>query len=466
MNSMRMRKVNRLHFVGIGGVGMAGIAEILLGEGYEISGSDIHDTPLTQRLRMLGAKIYLCHKAEHVIGADVLVRSSAISLDNSELQEAIRLRIPIVQRAAMLAELMRFRYGIAIAGTHGKTTTTSLVASIFAQAGKDPTFVIGGKLNSAQTNARLGKGEYLIAEADESDKSFLLLNPVISVVTNIDTDHLCNYDGSFTKVKEAFVAFIQRLPFHGLAIMCLDDPVVAELLPELSRPTITYGFSKKADVQIDHVVSRGMMSEFTINGYPFQLNLPGAHNVLNATAAYIVAKQVGIDDADINQALTQFAGVGRRFQDRGTVRVADKTVQVIDDYAHHPKEIAATLAAARSVWPDRRIVGIFQPHRYSRTIEQFDDFCRVLSSFDVLLLLDVYAAGESMIEGGDSKTLAKSIRQRNYVDPILVQEIELREILSHIIKDGDILLMMGAGNITHMATALVSDFNTMHKCPE
>lgn len=458
MNINRMGRVKRLHFVGIGGVGMAGIAEILLGEGYEVSGSDAHDTALTQRLRGLGAKIYLGHKAEHVIGADVLVRSSAISLENSELQEAARLRIPIVQRAAMLAELMRFRYGIAIAGTHGKTTTTSLVASVFAQAGQDPTFVIGGKLNSAQTNARLGKGSYLIAEADESDKSFLLLNPMMSVVTNIDADHLVNYDGSFTKIKEAFVAFIQRLPFHGLAIMCMDDPVIVELLPELSRPTITYGFSKKADVQIDHFISRGMMSEFTINGHAFQLNLPGEHNVLNATAAYIVAKQVGIEDADINQAFIQFAGVGRRFQDRGELHIEGKTARVIDDYAHHPKEIAATLAAARNVWPDKRIVGVFQPHRYSRTIEQFDDFCRVLSSFDVLLLLDVYAAGENMIEGGDSKTLAKSIRQRNYVDPILVQEEELKEMLSHVIKDGDILLMMGAGSITHMATAMLHTF--------
>lgn len=455
-----MGRVKRLHFLGIGGVGMAGIAEVLLDEGYQISGSEISKNSLAIRLEKLGATIYLGHKEENVIGADVVVRSTAITDDNPELQAAIKARIPVVPRAAMLAELMRFRFSIAIAGTHGKTTTTSLTASIFAEAGKDPTYVIGGKLNSTQSNARLGKSAYLIAEADESDKSFLLLNPMMAVVTNIDADHLENYDGKFSNVKQAFVDFLHRMPFYGLAVLSADDPVIVELMPQVSRPVITFGFSATADVRITHYQQSSLSSSFKLNGEDFKLNMPGRHNALNAAAAYIVAKQRDVSDMDIRKAFLEFSGVGRRFQDKGQVKFFDKTVRVIDDYAHHPRELAATIEAARSAWPSNRIVCVFQPHRYSRTQEQFDDYCRVLSQADVLLLLNVYPAGEKFIEGADSKSLAKAIRQRKLVEPIVLEDDELSTTLQNITKQDDIILAMGAGSISQMIGDVCLQFAT------
>lgn len=446
----RMDRVKRLHFLGIGGVGMAGIAEVLLDEGYQVSGSEISKNYLAQRLEKLGAKIYIGHKEENIIGADVIVRSTAITENNVELQAAFKARIPVVPRAAMLAELMRFRYSIAIAGTHGKTTTTSLTASVFAEAEKDPTYIIGGKLNSTQSNARLGKSQYLIAEADESDKSFLLLNPMMAVVTNIDADHLENYDGKFSNVKQAFIDFLHKMPFYGLAVLSADDPVIAELIPQISRPIITFGFAESADVRITHFEQKAMRSYFKLNGEDYCLNMPGKHNVLNAAAAYIVAKQRDIADESIRKALSEFRGVGRRFQNKGVVKFADKSVQVVDDYAHHPKEIAATIDAARAAFPEKRLVCVFQPHRFSRTQEQFDDYCRVLSQVDVLLLLNVFPAGEDYIEGADSKALAKAIRQRKMVEPIVLENDELQVMLTNITLDNDIILTMGAGSISHM----------------
>lgn len=454
----RMNLVRRLHFIGIGGVGMSGIAEVLLTEGYQISGSDAAESPATQRLEKLGAKIFIGHDKSHIKNIDVVVRSSAIISNNPEMEAAQEARIPIVQRAAMLAELMRFRYGIAIAGTHGKTTTTSLCASILAEAGLDPTFVIGGKLNSHNVNARLGKGQYLVAEADESDASFLTLNPVMSVVTNIDPDHLENYGGKFANVKQAFVDFLHRLPFYGLAVLCADDPNVQEILPRISRPVLTYGESEHCDVRLLAFTQKNTTTQFMINDAGiekrFELNLAGKHNVLNAISAYVIAKQLGIEDTIIQKAMKSFSGVGRRFQNLGTIQLNHHNVTLIDDYGHHPVEVAVTLAAAKSAWPDSRIVLVFQPHRYTRTIEQFDAFSKVLSEAQVLLLLEVYSAGEACIEGASSHALANSIRQRKQVEPILVGEEELREVLGRIVQDGDIILMMGAGSIGKMASKL------------
>ena len=454
----RMGQVNRLHFLGIGGVGMAGIAEVLLNEGYQISGSEIKSNSLVERLEKLGATIYIGHQEENIIGADVVVRSTAISEDNIELKAARQARIPIVPRAAMLAELMRFRFSIAIAGTHGKTTTTSLTASVFAEAGKDPTYIIGGKLNSTQSNARLGKSPYLIAEADESDKSFLLLNPMMAVVTNIDADHLENYDGKFSNVKQAFIDFLHKMPFYGLAVLSADDPVIEELMPNISRPIITFGFSESADIRITHYRQLDMCSYFKLNGEDFCLSMPGKHNALNAAAAYIVAKQRDISNDAIRKALREFRGVGRRFQDKGLVNFAGKKVKIIDDYAHHPKEIAATIEAAKAAFPQQRLICVFQPHRFTRTQEQFDDYCRVLSQSDVLLLLNVYPAGETPIEGIDSKSLAKAIRQRKMVEPIVIEDDELKNIMDNITQEKDIVLVMGAGSISQIMNDLCFPF--------
>lgn len=459
-----MGRTKHVHFVGIGGVGMAGIAEVLLSEGYTISGSDLADNALTKRLRSVGATIHLGHNADYIQHADVVVRSSAVDADNAELMAARQLHIPIVPRAEMLGELMRFRYGIAIAGTHGKTTTTSLVTSILAEEGVDPTFVIGGRLNSAGSNARLGKGHYLVAEADESDASFLYLKPMISVVTNIDADHMGTYHNDFSELRRAFIEFLHRLPFYGLAVLCVDDLVVREILPEVSRPLLTYGFDKGADFRATSIVQKGTQTRFVVErpqgcaSLTVTLNLPGKHNVLNALAAIAVATELKISDQAIMRALENFAGIGRRFQILGDFPIKQGgNVTLIDDYGHHPREIAATLQAARESWPERRLVMVYQPHRYTRTRDLFNDFCEVLSLPDALVLLDVYSAGEAPIPGADGKTLAQSIRERGGVDPVFIERhATLADTLGNVLQPGDVLLMQGAGNIGALASHLAA----------
>lgn len=462
--TFEMGRIKHIHFVGIGGVGMAGIAEVLLSQGYRVSGSDLSDNGLTKRLRSIGAEIYKGHEADHVKNADVIVRSSAISMDNAELIKAREMRIPIVPRAEMLGELMRFRYGIAIAGTHGKTTTTSLVTSILAEEGIDPTFVIGGRLNSAGSNARLGTGRYLVAEADESDASFLYLKPMISVVTNIDADHMATYHNDFSELRNAFIKFLHRLPFYGLAVLCIDDPVVRDTLPEVSRPIFTYGFTPEADFKAIDINYQGIQTFFTAerpNGMtPLRvtLNLPGRHNVLNALAAIAVATELKISDQAIQRALENFAGIGRRFQIYGDFELQNGgSITLIDDYGHHPREIAVTLQAARQSWPERRLVMVFQPHRYTRTHDLFNDFRDVLSQPDALVLLDVYSAGESYIEGADGASLTKAICEHSNMIPVFVeQHQQLASILQTTLKDGDVLLMQGAGNIGALASQLAA----------
>ena len=462
LNKNAMRRVERIHFVGIGGAGMGGIAEVLVNEGYKVSGSDIAPNPVVDRLTSLGACIVIGHKAENIEGASVVVVSSAIKTDNPEVAAAIEQRIPVVRRAEMLAELMRFRHGIAIAGTHGKTTTTSLIASIFAEAGTDPTFVIGGLLNSAGTNARLGAGRYLIAEADESDASFLHLQPMASVITNIEADHMETYQGDFEKMKATYLEFCHNLPFYGVAVVCIDDAVVRELIPQIGRFVITYGFSEDADYVISDFGQTGTQSHFVItdkNGVASQieLNLAGRHNALNATAAFAVAKDEGIATAAILAALKKFEGIGRRFQQYGEFDTGRGKVLLVDDYGHHPSEVAATLAAARSAWPDRRIVMAYQPHRYTRTRDLYEDFAKVLSSVDLLLLLEVYAAGEAAIPGADSRSLCRSIRARGQLDPIYVATpADLPAALADVLQDGDVVMTQGAGNIGALAKQLAA----------
>jgi UDP-N-acetylmuramate--alanine ligase len=459
-----MGHIKHIHFVGIGGVGMAGIAEVLLRQGYTVSGSDLSDNSLTQWLRVMGATIYRGHQADNINGADVLVRSSAVEWDNPELEAARAHRVPVVPRAEMLGELMRFRYGIAIAGTHGKTTTTSLVTSILAEAGLDPTFVIGGRLNSVGSNARLGKGHYLVAEADESDASFLFLKPMISIVTNIDQDHMGTYANDFAKLKATFIEFLHRLPFYGLAVLCVDDPVVQEVLPQLSRPVLTYGLKNDADFSTTNYTKEGMQTKFTVTrpkGLPpldVTLNLPGRHNVLNALAAIAVASELNVQDSVIQNALQHFAGIGRRFQIYGEFPLTrGGQVMLVDDYGHHPREIAATLQAARESWPNRRLVMVYQPHRYTRTRDLFNDFCDVLSQPDKLILLDVYSAGEEVIPGADGATLVKNIKKLGRLDPIFVERHDtLPSLFENELKDGDILLMQGAGNIGGIAAQLAA----------
>ena len=448
-----MRRVKQIYFVGIGGAGMGGIAEVLLNEGYRLSGSDISENAVTTRLRRLGANVYIGHQAEQVQGADVVVVSTAIDANNPEIIAAKELRIPIVRRAEMLAELMRYRHGVAVAGTHGKTTTTSLIASVYAQAERDPTFVIGGLLNSAGTNARLGKSRYLIAEADESDASFLHLQPMVSVVTNIEADHMDTYEGDFEKLKSTFIDFLHNLPFYGVAVTCIDDPVVRELLPRIARKVVTYGFSEDADVQALNFVQQGYSCSFTVrrqgmDDLELKVNLPGQHNVLNALAAIAVATEDEIEDAAIVKALAEFQGIGRRFQQLGEFAVDAGNVMLVDDYGHHPSEVAATIKAARSGWPEKRLVMIYQPHRYSRTRDLYEDFVEVLAQVDCLLLLDVYAAGETPVPGADSRALCRSIRQRGQLEPIFVADPEqLQTILPSVLQGGDLLLTQGAGNI-------------------
>lgn len=452
-----MRRIKTIHFIGIGGVGMGGIAEVLLTQGYRVTGSDPVDNAITSRLKKLGAIIWHQHQAENVCDADVVVVSSAVRKDNVEVVKAKENRIPIVPRAAMLAELMRFRYGIAIAGTHGKTTTTSLISSLLAQGGLDPTFVIGGKLNSADTNARLGASRYLVAEADESDASFLCLHPMAAVVTNIDTDHLEAYGGDFNRLKEAFIQFIHHLPFYGYAILCADCPHVQSILPKIERPFMSYGFDEKADYRATDYEQKGIQTIFTVHrprgkALSIQLNLPGKHNVLNALAAIAIATEEGVGDEAIYQGLAEFAGIGRRFHIHGEYLAPKGHALVIEDYGHHPKEVQVTIEAARQAWPSRRLVMAFQPHRYTRTQMLFDDFTRVLSDVDVLLMLEVYSAGEAEIPGVDSKALCRSIRQRNSVDPIYVASpSELPTTLDNILQANDILLIQGAGNIGAVA---------------
>jgi len=459
----RMGRVKRIHMIGIGGSGMCGIAEVLINLGYDVSGSDLSENKSVKRLVELGAKITFGHTAEVINNCDVVVTSSAINDENVELKAAIKQRIPVVPRAEMLAELMRFRYGIAVAGTHGKTTTTSLVSSLLAEAGLDPTFVIGGLLNSAGTNARLGAGKYLVAEADESDASFLCLQPMLAIITNIDADHLSTYEGDFQRLKEAFVEFLHHLPFYGIAVLCIDDPEVRNILDQVTRTFVTYGFSDDADFQAFNISQKGCVTEFDVkllNGEKLvrvSISLPGSHNVLNALAAIAVAYELGVDEAAIFSGLKHFQGIARRFQSYGEVQSKAAKFLLIDDYAHHPREIDATISGVRSGWPEARLVLAFQPHRYTRTKDLFDDFAEVLSKADVLILTEVYAAGEKSIAGADANALARAIRVRGKVDPIVIKDInKLDETLLNLVEDDDLVLTLGAGNIGSVASKLKS----------
>lgn len=461
MNADRMRRIHRIHFVGIGGSGMGGIAEVMLNLGYEVQGSDLKPNAVTQRLARLGAQIKVGHAAENVGSADVLVVSTAVQADNPEIVEAKSRRLPIVQRAVMLGELMRFRYAIAVAGTHGKTTTTSMVASILAEGGLDPTFVIGGRLKSADSNARLGTGKYLVAEADESDASFMHLQPMIAIVTNVDNDHLATHEGDFERLKQSFIDFLQNLPFYGLAVVCADDPVVKSLLARIARPVTTYGIESEADVRAVNIVRQGQQTRFDVqhrgSSRPLSvtLNLPGVHNVLNSLAAIAVALELNVSDAAIQAALASFHGVDRRLQQYGDVQTAAGRVTLIDDYGHHPTELAATLEAIRQGWPERRILLAFQPHRYSRTRDLLDDFARVLSSVDALVVTEVYPAGEAPIAGADGRAICRAVRSHGRVEPVYIEKIEeLPRALIQIVRDGDVVVTMGAGSIGSAAHEL------------
>ncbi len=453
-HSSIMRAYQRVHFVGIGGAGMSGIAEVLHNLGYQVSGSDAAENATTKRLIGLGIKVARGHSGAHIVDVDVVVTSSAIKAENPEIIAARAHRIPIVPRAEMLGELMRFRNGIAVAGTHGKTTTTSLLASVLAEGGLDPTFVIGGLLNSAGVNARLGSGDYLVAEADESDGSFLLLQPMIAIITNIDADHLENYGGDFSRVKKAFAEFLHHLPFYGLAVICLDDQEAASLASETPRNVMTYGIAQAADVRASNVRANGAQMQFDLhlpratNAIAITLNQPGHHNVLNALAAAAVGWQLGVSSSAMQTAFANFSGVGRRFHQHGQVKVNAGTALLVDDYGHHPRELAAVFKAARAGWPERRLVVAFQPHRFTRTRDLLDDFAEVLSHVDVLVLTDIYAAGEIPIAGADGRALAQAVRARGRVNPVLVKAArDLSSALSPLCKPNDLILMMGAGDI-------------------
>lgn len=462
-------RIQHIHFVGIGGSGMSGIAEVLLNLGYAISGSDIQESTVTRRLEQLGARIVIGHHADNVTGMGAIVVSTAIGNDNPEVLAARALRIPVVPRALMLTELMRLKRGIAVAGTHGKTTTTSLVASILAAGDLDPTFVIGGRLNSAGANARLGQGEYIVVEADESDASFLNLLPVMAIITNIDVDHMDTYGHDVARLKSAFIDFTQRLPFYGSAVLCIDDPYVCEIIPFVSRPVTTYGIENPAAqvraVNIQPVGTKMLFDverEGSAGALPLlsvSLNLPGKHNVLNALAAIAVATELGVSDADIAQALDSFTGVGRRFTQHGDLAVPESAggghYTLVDDYGHHPNEMQATLEAARGAWPDRRLVLAFQPHRYTRTRDCFEDFVRVLSQSDAVLLTEVFPAGEEPIVAADGRALARAIRVAGRVEPIFVEQItDLAESIHNFVRDGDVVVLMGAGSISRVAGQL------------
>ena len=456
-----LANIKRIHFVGIGGTGMSGIAEVIAHLGFQVSGSDIRKSAATERLKEFGVQIYIGHAHDNVVNADVVVASSAVDRSNVEIDAAYEHRIPVIPRAEMLAELMRFRLGIAVAGTHGKTTTTSLTASILAEGGLDPTFVIGGRLNSAGANAKLGSGHYLVAEADESDASFLYLQPLIAIVTNIDQDHMETYGGSYQRLKETFVEFLHHLPFYGFAVMCLDDEGVQEVLPKLSKPVKTYGVHVDADVRAVDIQQQGLTTTFTVlrgkdySPLTVSLNMPGWHNMLNALAAIVVATHLGVDDEAIQRSLSAFKGIGRRFQLNGDRQTNKGKLTFVDDYGHHPREVAATFEALKQAWPLRRKVIIFQPHRYSRTRDLFEDFVQVLSTADVLVLLDIYPAGEELITGADGRALVRAIRVRAQVEPVFVEKIEdLAAILTGIVQADDVILTMGAGNVGHIATEL------------
>ncbi|MGL6261603.1 UDP-N-acetylmuramate--L-alanine ligase [Vibrio sp. WXL103] len=455
-----MRRVKCIHFIGIGGAGMSGIAEVLLNEGYQITGSDIAENAVTQGLVEKGAEVFIGHQSSNVAKASVVVVSTAINEENPEIIAAREARIPVVRRAEMLAELMRFRHGIAVAGTHGKTTTTALVTQIYSEAGLDPTFVNGGLVKSAGTNARLGSSRILIAEADESDASFLHLQPMVSIVTNIEADHMDTYGGDFQTLKQTFIDFLHNLPFYGQAIMCVDDEVVRELIPQVSRQVITYGFSDDADVKITNYRQQGQQGMFTVTrrgcaDLDITLNIPGRHNALNAAAAIAVATEDDISDQAILAAMVGTEGTGRRFEHLGSFDTGKGEAMLVDDYGHHPTEVDVTIKAARNGWEDKRLVMIFQPHRYSRTRDLYDDFANVLSQVDVLIMLDVYSAGEQPIAGADSRSLCRTIRARGGIDPIFVAEQDsLPSVLANIIQDSDLVLTQGAGDVGKVAKKL------------
>ncbi len=455
-----MGRVEQIHFVGIGGAGMCGIAEVLHNEGYRITGSDLSESRTVQRLQSLGIKIYIGHHVENIRGADVVVRSTAVDANNPEVVAALEQLIPVIPRAAMLAELMRFRYGIAIAGTHGKTTTTSLVSSLLAEGGLDPSFVIGGKLNSCGSNAQLGKSAYFVAEADESDASFLFLKPMMAVVTNIDADHMGTYDDNFDKLRNTFIEFLHHLPFYGLAVLCIEDEEVRRILPAVQRPTKTYGFCEEAHYRALNWTQNGLLSEFTVerpapcNPLNIKFNWPGRHNVLNALAAIAIASELGVSDDAIINGLLKFQGVGRRFQMLGERRFERGSAIIVDDYGHHPQEIISTIDAFRRVWPDKRLIHVFQPHRYSRTQSLFDQFVSALSLSDELLLMDIYPAGEPAIPGLSSELLLQQISQ-HHPNARLVNDKNLMQTLDELVTDGSVILMQGAGNIGQMALNLM-----------
>jgi len=457
-----MRRIKRIHFIGIGGTGMCGIAEVLHNQSYEISGSDLRASPVTERLSDTGIQVFIGHSAEYVEGCDVVVASTAVDETNPELSRAIELRIPVVPRAQMLAEIMRFRHGIAIAGTHGKTTTTSMITQILAEANIDPTFVVGGLVQTAGTNARLGQSRYLVAEADESDASFLHLQPMVAVVTNIDADHMETYGGEFSRLQDTFVEFLHNLPFYGLAVMCSDDKDLADIFPRVNRPMMTYGFAEDADYRILEVKQNANQTWFDLErpddmeNIRATLNVPGVHNVLNAAAAIAVATDEGVATDEIVRGLESFRGVGRRFEILGDFEVSSGgTAMLVDDYGHHPKEVAATVRAIRDGYPQKRLVMVFQPHRYSRTRDLYEDFVQILSTVDVLLITSVYSAGEQPIPGADSKQLCHSIRQRGLVDPIFVEEIEdVPNLISDLVRADDLVITQGAGSVNRISKML------------
>jgi len=456
-----MRKIQRVHFVGIGGVGMCGIAEVLLNLGYKVSGSDVKENAAIKRLLKQGAKVFIGQKESNVKDVEVVVVSTAIAADNIEVVAAKEQRIPVIRRAEMLAEIMRFRHGIAIAGTHGKTTTTSLTASVLIEAGLDPTYVIGGKLNSAATNAKLGEGKYFVAEADESDASFLLLQPMMAVVTNIDADHLETHDGDFERYKHSFIEFLHHLPFYGKAVICLDDPENKQIMGEVSRPVITYGIDSDADVKAENIRCNGMQCHYDLvlpdvnEKTEITLNMPGKHNVLNSLAAITIAHSLGVDTSAMQKALHEFDGIGRRMQQYGEIETQKGNVLLVDDYGHHPTEIKATLEAAKNAWSERRIVVVFQPHRYTRTRDLFEDFSNVLSSADALIITEIYSAGEDHIAGADGRALCAAVRARGRVNPVFVEDLnELNTSIIDVIEQGDVLLTLGAGSIGAIAEKL------------
>lgn len=458
----RMGRVEHIHFVGIGGAGMCGIAEVLHNEGYKITGSDLSKTSVVEHLMKLGIDVSIGHRRENIRGANVVVRSTAIEEDNPEIIAAREQIIPVIPRAMMLAELMRFRHGIAIAGTHGKTTTTSLVSSLLAEGGLDPSFVIGGKLTSCDSNAQLGTSNYFVAEADESDASFLFLKPMMAVVTNIDADHMSTYGNDFSKLRSTFLEFLHHLPFYGLAVVCLEDPEICSILPEIQRPTITYGFREGAQYRALNWQQNGILSEFTVvrpaphKALNIQFKWPGRHNVLNALASIAIATELGVKDEAIIQGLYKFQGVGRRFQMLGERQFIHGKAIVVDDYGHHPREISSTIDAFRSVWPNKRLVHVFQPHRFSRTQELFSDFVKILSMADELVLLDIYPAGEHAIPNVNSEALASEIRTR-FPNVTLVKDRGLKQVLDQLIEEGDVILMQGAGSIGQMAVNLMQE---------